>query len=40
MKGDFPPNSNDTSAKLLALLLIIFWADFGPPVNETRAMSG
>ena len=40
MKGDLPPNSSETAAKLFAVFRTTWAAAFGPPVKATRATSG
>ena len=40
MKGDFPPSSNETSAKFSAELYRTCFAAPGPPVKEMRATLG
>ena len=40
MKGDLPPNSRETSAKLRLTFSNTWRAAFGPPVKETRATCG
>ena len=40
MKGDLPPNSNDTSAKLCAEFWMTLRAAAGPPVKLMRCTSG